>query len=66
MTAQIIPISKKQNEAWASYLDAKAVADATGSMQDGIDAGRAWRRWLDLFITPEQQKSLSGQVRAIR
>lgn len=66
MTAKIIPINKRQNEAWAAYLHARDVAEASGILADGVEAGRAWRRWLDLFMTPEQQQSLSGQVRAIR
>lgn len=66
MSAQIISINKRQDETWAAYIEAKTLAEVTGSQEDGIEAGRAWRRWLDLFMTPEQQRSLSGQVRAIR
>lgn len=49
MTAQIIPFDRKLDAAWAEYIDAKARAETSGKMRDGIAAGRAWARWLDLF-----------------
>lgn len=59
MSAQVIPINRRLEAAWADYLERKAQAERTGLMIDGIEAGRAWRRWIDLFLTDEQRKAIS-------
>ena len=60
MGAQVIPITIKLDAAWADYLDRKAKAEASGELTDGIEAGRAWRRWLDLFVTEDQRKIMGA------
>lgn len=34
---------------WKLYLEAKARADATGDINDGIAAGKAWAAWVEPF-----------------
>ncbi len=34
---------------WLAYTNARAKAETTLDIQDGIAAGKAWAAWLDLF-----------------
>ncbi|HWU19364.1 MAG TPA: hypothetical protein VN155_16910 [Devosia sp.] len=34
---------------WQAYLEARAKADATGNIADGIAAGKAWAAWVEPF-----------------
>lgn len=36
-------------EAWDAYLVARAKAELSSDIADGIAAGKAWSRWLELF-----------------
>ncbi|GAA4169222.1 hypothetical protein GCM10023069_25450 [Shinella granuli] len=47
-----------------AYVTAAKRAQESGRMEDGIAAGRAWRRWLDLFMTPEQREAIPAKVSA--
>lgn len=60
MTAQIIPIQTNVDTAWRAYLEAAQRAQRTLEMEDGIEAGRAWRRWLEIFLTAEQKAQIGG------
>ena len=45
-------VNSRQDEieaAWTANLAARSKAEASGKIADGIAAGRAWGRWLDLF-----------------
>lgn len=44
--------------AWSAYVAALNQANQTLAVQDGIAAGKAWRRWLDLFMTADQREWL--------
>ncbi|UXN69009.1 hypothetical protein N8A98_17440 [Devosia neptuniae] len=35
---------------WRAYRAARAKAEATGEISDGIAAGKAWAIWLKLFL----------------
>jgi hypothetical protein len=59
-SAQIISINRRLERAWADYLECKTTAEETGSLADGIEAGRAWRRWLDCFMSTEQKTALDA------
>lgn len=61
MTAKIIPLQTRIEAAWQAYLEAATLAQQTLALEDGIKAGHAWRRWLELFITTEQKDSLGGR-----
>ena len=59
-----------QSEAFEAYVEAKRRVEETASLADGIAAGLAFRRFLDVFLTPNQARALgdghsipSGQVR---
>lgn len=39
------------HQAWAEYVAAAVKAQATNEMADGIAAGKAWARWLEMFVT---------------
>lgn len=62
MTAKIIPLSTRLDAAWADYVEASDRAQRTHSIGDGIEAGRAWRRWLDLFMTKDQREAIDGNA----
>lgn len=49
---------RRINDAWQAYCIARKRAETTWAVEDGIAAGKAWRRWLDLFMSPEQRDSL--------
>lgn len=38
-----------EQDAWQAYLDARARAEASRDITDGIAAGKAWSQWLALF-----------------
>lgn len=40
---------ERSDELWEAYRLAALKAQSTLDIQDGIDAGRAWRNWLDQF-----------------
>lgn len=57
---------RRQEEAFNAYVAARGRAEETLAVEDGLAAGRAWRRFLDLFISPEQRASLEGADRFVR
>lgn len=60
MSAKIIPINRHLEDAWADYIARKSAAETSGMLADGVEAGRAWRRWIELFLTDDQRKALGG------
>lgn len=61
LSAQVIPINQHLEKAWAEYLDCMLRANQSMRMEDGIEAGRAWRRWLELFLSDDLRKLRAGQ-----
>lgn len=57
MSAEIIPISSKAEEAWASYVAAQERAQKSLRFEDGKDAAVAWRRFLELYL-PDRLKGV--------
>lgn len=68
MTDRVIDLEAQRErrieETWADYCAARMQAEATLAVEDGIAAGKAWRRWLDLFMSIDQRESLdrAGEV----
>jgi len=64
MTRNVIDLEaekeRRVDAAWAVYCEARQQAERTLAVEDGIAAGKAWRRWLDLFMSPEQRRSLDN------
>lgn len=60
MSAKIIPITVNQDAAWADFLDKRNRAETTGDIKDGIEAGKALRRFYDLFLTEDQRRVNGG------
>lgn len=56
---KIINIRDHQQLLWDAFVSAQRLAQSTGDVEDGIAAGRAWRRWLDVFMTEEQREALN-------
>ena len=56
--AEIISINEHKQRLWDAFVDAQRIAQKSGSINDGIAAGHAWRRWLDAFMTDEQKDFL--------
>lgn len=48
------PTDSELQCAWDDYVEAKAHADRTGIISDGIIAGKLWRRFVYLFADPEK------------
>jgi hypothetical protein len=72
MTDRVIDLEAQRERrienAWADYCTARMQAEATLAVEDGIAAGKAWRRWLDLFMTMDQRESLdrAGEVKTLQ
>lgn len=60
MSAKVIPINARLDAVWAEYLAARQKAEKSTDIEDGIAAGRAWRRWLDLFLNDDQRKKMGS------
>ncbi len=45
---------------WLAYVNAARLAQQSLARADGIAAGRAWRRFLDTFLSPHQRDALHG------
>lgn len=65
MTADIIDLGERRDamldEKWDAYVAAHRRAQQTLALEDGKAAGRAWRDWLDLWITESQRKWVGGK-----
>lgn len=55
--------TEEQIAAWDCFVDAKRLADNTYRLEDGIAAAKAWRQWLNLFMTIEQRNFLDAPGR---
>jgi len=72
MTNRVVDLEAQRErrieEAWGHYCAARLQAEASLSVQDGIAAGKAWRRWLDLFMSIDQRDSLdrAGEVKTLQ
>ena len=53
---------RRAHEEWTAAV---ALAHETQHFEDCVRAGRAWRRWLELFMT-EEQRDYVGHADAIR
>lgn len=58
----VIPITTNVDRAYEDYCAKATKAQATRDREDMIEAGRAWRRWLDLFMTVEQREALKPRA----
>jgi len=58
--SNVIPMSKAADDAFAAYCEAARRAQSTLEREDAEAAGRAWRRWLDLWMTREQRDYLGA------
>lgn len=41
---------KKQIDAWNEWVAANERAQRSGDLTDGVEAGRAWSKFIDLFV----------------
>ncbi len=48
------PTDNELQCAWDDYLDARDHAERTRNLNDGITAGKMWRRFVYLFADPER------------
>lgn len=65
MTADIISLEERReallDERWDAYIAAHRRATQTLAIEDGKAAARAWRDWLDLWMTESQRKWIGGK-----
>lgn len=64
MSAEIINLHEHRDSVidakWAAYASAQQRAQKTLRIEDGKAAGRAWREWLNLWMTEEQRQWTGG------
>lgn len=60
MSANVIPITRNLEQAWAEYLECRDRAEHSRRIEDGIALGKAHRRWLELFLSPDLRKAIGG------
>lgn len=60
MSAQIIPIDHKANKLFEEYVEALERVQQTKLLEDGIRAGKAYRRFLDTFLSAEQRQFMGS------
>lgn len=53
--SNVISIQDHQQRVWQEYTDAVARAEKTHCIEDGIAAGKAWKKWLSLFMSSDQR-----------
>lgn len=63
MASKVVSLDAHVHRVWTEYLAARERADETKAVADGIAAGRAWRRWLDLFTAEDQRQKMDGTSR---
>lgn len=56
----VISIRDHVDRRWNDYIEAQRRAQISHSVEDGIAAGKAWREWLNLFMTSEQRNFVEG------
>lgn len=47
---------------WLRYVDTARRAQQSLRIEDGREAGKAWRAWLDLAMSADQQAWLNGEA----
>lgn len=52
----------KAHEAFEEYRAAKLRAEATLDIMDAVEAGKAWRAFLNTFLEPERQMTVDTNV----
>jgi hypothetical protein len=50
MDAKVISITRRLEEAWQNYVACERRAKRTLKKEDGLRAGKAWARFLELFV----------------
>lgn len=58
--SNVVPLSSIVEARWERYVSAQRRAQETLSVEDGIAAGRAWREWLNLYMSNEQRNFIDG------
>ena len=61
----VVPISSAADRAYQDYCDCARKAQATLERADMEAAGRAWRRWLDTFMTADQRAYLDKPTASV-
>lgn len=59
--SNVVSIHDRHTRAWEEYVDATLKAQETLSFDDGMEAGRAYRRFLDLFLTEDQRQQIGSR-----
>ena len=59
MDPKIIPITRRLDEAWQTYVTCERRAKRTLRKEDGRRAGLAWARFIALFV-PERPPARKG------
>ena len=57
--------SAREDAAFERYRLAVLKVQATLDSQDGLEAGRAWRAYLDTFMSPDQRERFAQLDRAM-
>lgn len=60
--SNVVSLHDHQTKVWEAYVKALKRAEASCAIEDGIAAGKAYRRWLDLFLTEDQRDAIGGRA----
>lgn len=60
--SNVVSLHDHQTKVWEAYVTALKRAEASRAIEDGIAAGKAYRRWLDLFLTEDQREAIGGRA----
>lgn len=47
--AHLMPITEEVTKRWQEWLEAREKCEREPIIENGIAAGKAWARWLELF-----------------
>lgn len=63
MSSQPQPFRSRLDDLWVEYVTALEKSQRSKNIQDGIEAGRAWSRWLCEFLPPGDRSAAHTERR---
>ena len=70
MTATVLPFvadrEDRERDSWVEYCRLTVIAQQSGRLEDARAAGRAWRRFVDLYLTADQRDKLDQSAPVVR
>lgn len=64
--SNVVSIHDRAEKAWLEYTAAAKLAQETLDFEHGMAAGRAWRRFLDVYMSADQRSDVNRAVTPCR